>query len=107
MDEQVNVRLSICRALLGEVTPKIRAVTLRVGQKRAEIKIFYDGQISEEDLEDMSNVEASIIADLHEDWSVDLKCAQVDFPEPIPYEDGEGEWVAYARNERRMSLPGT
>ncbi|GEM84951.1 hypothetical protein [Meiothermus hypogaeus] len=105
MDEQISVRLSICRALLGEINPKIRAVTPRVSQKRAEIKVFYDGQISEEDLEDMSDVEASVIADLHEDWSVDLKCVQVDFPESIPYVDGE--WVAHARSESRMSLPRT
>lgn len=61
-----SVILSVQRALLGEVSPALRGVTVGWDEKTITILCYYDGRISTEDREAMSCVETEVMADFPE-----------------------------------------
>ena len=83
-ETQSLLRLSIQRALLGEVTNQLFAVTASIESKLARIagkdgkliKIiaYYEGVVSAEDLETIQCVGAEVIADFPEGFFVDEVC---------------------------------
>ncbi|MBU2714287.1 hypothetical protein [Zooshikella harenae] len=96
MDENINlVKLSIQRALLGEVSSFLRAVVFSINNKDIEIRFYFDGVINEEDRESASCVETEVIADYDEDYSINANCLRVDACDPI---NDRGVWV-YKRRE--------
>jgi hypothetical protein len=60
---QVRLLLSIQRALLGEVTPNIRAVTAQIGSDTVTLRWIIDGVISDSLRRDLSAVGTEVIAD--------------------------------------------
>lgn len=54
-------------ALLGEVCSRLRAVAVGWGEEVIEIQLLYDGEINEDDLEDVSTIESEIMASFPED----------------------------------------
>ncbi len=99
MDALQNVtiaaRLSIQRALLGEISPKLRAVVFSIVGRDIDIRFYFDGLISEADIESASCVETEILADSEPEDSVTVKCIRLDAPELIV---DDGNWV-YQRRE--------
>jgi hypothetical protein len=67
LNDQSNLRaallLSIQRALLGEVTPNIRAVTGRIDSDRIVLRWIVDGAISDELKGDLGAVGTEVVAD--------------------------------------------
>lgn len=92
--------LATQRALLGVVTPQLRAVVIDVEPENEIffISFFYDGEISEElqDLWECAITEAS--ASLGPDYYTEQQIDRVDYPKPIPF---RGRY-AYLRKENRM-----
>lgn len=86
----VMARLSIQRALLGEVSGRLRAVVFSVSDLFLNIRFYFDGEIDEDDFESASCVETEVLADYEEDWTIVVKCLRLDASEPIL---DDGVWV--------------
>ena len=78
--------LSLERGLLGEITPNLRAVTLKVEDRRIDVRCYFQGEIAKEDRESMSCVKTELIADFPKD-QVTLEVVHLDAPAPIPKDD--------------------
>lgn len=91
----IAARLSIQRALLGEVPAHLRAVVFSISGRDIDIRFYFDGQISEADTESASCVETEILADYEAEDTVSVQCIRLDFPDPI---GDDGIWV-YQRRE--------
>jgi hypothetical protein len=91
--EQVALILQV--ALLGEVSPALRGVAFRVGDREVQVEFYYDGSVSEEDRESASCVVTEVIAALPEDFSVSEEIVQFDAPARLPTVEA---W-AYRRRE--------
>ena len=89
-DVIVRARLNIQRALLGEVSGKLRAVIFSVSELILDIRFYFDGEIDDDDFESASCVETEVIADYEGDWTVTVKCLRLDASEPIL---DQGVWV--------------
>lgn len=89
--------LSIQRALLGVVTPELRAVVVDVcsGDKLFYIHFYYEGEVSEGviDLWECAITESS--ADFGPDCILDAGVERLDYPQKIPF---RGRY-AYLRKE--------
>lgn len=94
-DAVIAARLSIQRALLGEVSAQLRAVVFSINGRDIDIRFYFDSLISEADFESASCVETEILADYEADYAVSVRCIRLDSPCPI-YDDGV--WV-YQRRE--------
>lgn len=95
MNINTLTRLSIQRALLGEVSVLLRAVVFSIKDKNIDIRFYLDGLLNEKDKESVSCVETEIIADYEEDYAIAVSCIRLDFPQPI---NDDGIWV-YQRRE--------
>ena len=60
---RVRLLLSIQRALLGEVTPNIRAVTAQIDTQTIVLRWIIDGEISDSFKRDLGVVGTEIVAD--------------------------------------------
>ena len=94
MDIRNLLCLSIQRALLGEISPFLRAVVFSYISKEIEVRFYFDGVIKEEDLESVSYIETQVIADYDVVYTVSAICKRLDFPDPII---DQGIWVYYRR----------
>ncbi|WP_422403355.1 hypothetical protein [Pseudomonas sp. GZD-209] len=92
----VMARLSLQRALLGEVSKKLRAVVFSVSGEALDIRFYFDGEVEERDIESASCVETEVLADYEESFKVCARTFRLDAPEPI---DDDGIWV-FRRNEK-------
>lgn len=86
----VMAHLNIQRALLGEISGKMRAVTFSESDALLTIRIYFDSAIESDDLESASCIETEVIADYDEGYTVELKCIRLDAPEPVL---DDGAWV--------------
>jgi hypothetical protein len=93
---QVRLLLSIQRALLGEVTPNIRAVTAAIDESTITLRWIIDGEITDDFRIDLSAVGAEIVADFksHQIAEEFLRC---DAPRLI--RDLYLDHIAYVRKE--------
>jgi hypothetical protein len=91
----IAARLSIQRALLGEISPRLRAVVFSIAGRELDIRFYFDGPISDEDIESASCVETEIIADYEAEDIITVRCIRLDAPETIA---DAGVWV-YQRRE--------
>lgn len=97
--DMFDALLSMKRALLGQVAPSLRAVTveLNVDREIYTSYFFYDGPVDDRlfDLSSCATCEAC------EDWFSDEHFLQWDFPKPIPCSGS----LAYLRKEPGAILP--
>jgi hypothetical protein len=96
-----HVKLSVLRAMLGEVTPNLRAVGFKVEDKTVKIFSYYDGPIDEDDKENVSCMETEVMSDFWPDYQIIWRCARRDYPERMAdIAKGEGiEHFVYVRKE--------
>jgi hypothetical protein len=92
---RVQILLSVQRALLGEVPPALRGVTVGWHDTTVQLRCYFDGPVSEEDRESMSCVASEVIADFSAPWTIDEEVIRKDAPEPMESLDA---W-AYRRRE--------
>ena len=87
---RTRVLLSVQRALLGEVTPEMRAGSVGWSAAEIRVRVYVDGPISD-DVRDEFDACAitQIVADFawpeRGDPRVELEFIRVDEPAPIPY----------------------
>lgn len=94
--DRTLVLLSLQRALLGEVFPALRAVTVEWSDKLVKFWAYVDGPIADEDLESLSVISAEVAADFWSGVDVDYEVVRLDWPTPI--EDSRTR--AFRRRER-------
>ncbi len=88
--------LSVNRALWGEVSCSLRSVQVEYQKSEIHLYCFYDGEISEEDVEAMSSVASLVAADFPH-HNVYEHCIRIDCPNPLLYE--KERHVVFLRKE--------
>jgi len=81
---RTEVLLSLQRALLGEVTANLRAVTVRYDDNSIHFEAYFDGAPNDEEREGMSLVETEVMADFPSTHEVTHEVIRLDAPAPIP-----------------------
>jgi hypothetical protein len=84
IDRKHEVLVSVQQALLGEVSPLLRAVTVDFDATTIRLKCYYDGDVDPTDRESMSQVETELIAYFPESHSIVVDVIAKNYPEPIP-----------------------
>lgn len=90
------LRLSLQRALLGNVTPNIRAVITELSGKNISLLFYFEGEVDDDDEELASVIETEIIADFDDDFTVDTIVQRLDYPQRIKNTNG---LLVYLRKE--------
>jgi hypothetical protein len=80
---RIAVLLSLQQALLGMVTPDLRAVEVHIQGRSVRARFMYDGAVTEGHRELGDEVETLLIADLEDDVSAQLEVISVPSPEPV------------------------
>ncbi|MEQ1506590.1 MAG: hypothetical protein ABMB14_30460 [Myxococcota bacterium] len=93
---RVRVLVSLQRALLGEVFPSLRALTVEWGPGRVKFWAYVDGEPFPEDTESLSCVSAEVAGDFDADVAVEYEIVRRDAPAPI----GDTRVFAYRRREQ-------
>lgn len=88
-DTRARVLLSMQRALLGHIGSAVRAVICRWTEDEIRVRVVFDGQISEDDAEAISEAETEVIADFPSQTAVCFKLERCDRPAPIKHDDDE------------------
>ena len=97
VDEDGAIRLSVMRALWGEIFPETRAVTCSVHPGKILLIQFYvDGEVSNEVIESASCVETEVTSDLYDRYSVEHEVIRLDAAAKIPMLD---KLVIFLRRE--------
>ena len=90
-DPVIDARLSIQRALLGEVMPELRVVAFSINAEAVvDVRFYFDGMISEDAEESASCVETEILADYDPEDTVMIHCIRLDYPAQV---SDDGVWV--------------
>jgi hypothetical protein len=93
---RTSVLLSIHRALLGEITPQMRAISVEWLSGSIKIWVYHDGKISSDIIEDFdTSVITQIYADFPQPNFVDFEFIREDFPNRI----NAGEDLVFALKE--------
>lgn len=87
-----DIPLCMRRALLGQVTPSLRGVTVGWDESTIRIVAYYDKEITELDRELMEDVETHIMSDFPGIYWVELVAERYDAPLPLS-EKTLGMWV--------------
>jgi hypothetical protein len=93
-DREQTVMLALQQALLGEVSPNLRAVVVTCDSKSIFFECFYDRVIFETNQESMSQVETELLALFPEDHNISYRLTRSDFPCSIPK---VGLWAYYRK----------
>lgn len=95
-DRNCEVLVAVQQALLGEVSARLRAVTVSYDDKSIHLDCYYDGDITDEDREAMSCVETELMAVFPETHSVTHSVQRKDYPSPIPKETA---WAFFRKED--------
>jgi hypothetical protein len=93
---RVRLLLSIQRALLGEITPNVRAVTAGIDERTITLRWIIDGEITDELEDDLSAAGAEVIADF-ETHQIAEEFIRSDAPRPL--DELYLDHIAYVRKE--------
>ncbi len=84
----VDAKLSLQRALVGEITPEVRAVAVDVNMRQIIVRVYHNGSASDELFDDLDASMSEVYADFPGDGSeaieVSLRLLRSDEPDPIP-----------------------
>ena len=97
-----RIRTSAQEALLGTITPNIRQVFIGLTEKTVQFVVIFDGEISEDDEDNMSCVGTEIIADcgdLFADGQFLYNEQFLSIPYPERYVIPKDHFCVYARKE--------
>ncbi len=99
MDERldVHIRLSVQRALWGQVPPSLRAVSVDIDEKRVYFRCIFDGEPTEYDWELMSVAATEIIADFRAPYTIEEEYLSIKVPNTMNHL----KYLAYLRHEKQ------
>jgi hypothetical protein len=78
----LTLKLSIQRAMLGEVASRVIAVTCGLEERHIQIRAYVSGKVTAEDIERVQSVGAEVIADFPDGYTIDESSVSVDDGEP-------------------------
>ena len=78
----VTLKLSIQRALLGEVTERLVSVRGGIKGHVVSARTYVKGLVQSDDVEALSNIAAGVIADFPDGHTVEETCLSADDGEP-------------------------
>ena len=98
---RVSTLLSVQRALIGEIIPEFRQISVEHSEDEIKIWVYQDGKIDPEEIEEFdSTVITEVVADFpypdESDPKIDFEFVRVDSPEKIKPKG----WLVYGRRER-------
>lgn len=79
MNKICEITLAFQKALIGEITPNIRAIYIKLAGNTINTIFFYNNKITDEDQENMSNITTEVIANFN-DYFIDEKAIRIDYP---------------------------
>jgi hypothetical protein len=85
---RTRILLSVQRALLGEVFPALRAVSVAFTETSLDLRFYVDGPADELDRESISIVETEVLADFDLGFRVHATVIELRQPALVP-NDGE------------------
>jgi hypothetical protein len=89
-----SVLVALQQALLGEVSERLRAVTVSYDETSLHFEAIFDGKVGDDDRESMSYVETELIALFPSAHVITHAVQQSDFPAPIPKDKA---WAFYRK----------
>jgi hypothetical protein len=75
---RITLRLSIQRALLGEVFDRLVSVTCGLKGRQVEVKAYVSGEVTPDDRERISDIAGEVIADFPEGYMLTESCVSVE-----------------------------
>lgn len=90
-----DLLLSTQHALLGNIVPSMRAVTVGFRDDAIRIISYFDGSLTEQCKEAWSNIVTRLDKDMGEHYRVDAFCFRCDYPSSMGFLD----WWSYLRME--------
>ncbi len=84
--ERAAVLLSLQAAMLGDVFPALRAITVEWSDTFVKFWAYVDGPLTEEDAESLSCISTEVIADFWEDVEIEYEAVRLDYPTKITNE---------------------
>jgi hypothetical protein len=78
----LTLKLSVQVALLGEVTDRLDRVTCGLKDRHIQIRAYFSGRVTEEDIERIQSIGAEVIADFPEGHTIDETAVSIDDGEP-------------------------
>ena len=95
---RTGVLLSVQRALLGEITPGMRAISVRWNNQRICIRVYHDGPWATEDSEDFdAGAVTQVVADFLPPTDIQYEFVRLDDDAPLPQDLHDQEAYVYAR----------
>ena len=92
-----HLKLSVQRALLGEIVPSMRGVAIDYDGPDIIVYFYNDGEIDDDLHDNFTSIGAEIIADFPT-MIIDEKILNIPFPQALP---SHSHW-AYLRKENRQ-----
>jgi len=83
-----RLKLSMQAALLGAVTENMRNIAVNIVKNKILLYFFIDGEIKDDDKENISIVETEVIADFDSDFDIETIIKRIDCPEKIILDQG-------------------
>ncbi|MGA4363870.1 hypothetical protein ACWXWK_14400 [Pantoea ananatis] len=78
-----RLKLSMQSALLGAVTENMRNIAVDIYENKILLYFFIDGEIKDDDKENISIIETEVIADFESDFDIQTIIKRIDCPEKI------------------------
>lgn len=82
-ETKASIFATTVTALLGEVSPSLRKVTLEQSENSIIVKAYFNGEISDEDKESMDFVETELFSHFLDTHNVKVEIIQFDAPLPL------------------------
>lgn len=94
-------QLSVQRALLGVVTPELRAVVVRYNDETRQLylRLYHESSASPESIDDWELAVSKTLADFGPGYLFDARIQQLDRPQEIPFALDLKDRYAYCRTE--------
>lgn len=83
-----RLKLSAQSALLGAITQNMRNVAVDIIDSKVYLYFFIDGKVNDSDRENISVIEAEVIADFEDDFDIETIIKRIDYPSPIVLNNG-------------------
>lgn len=98
-----DLLLASTQALLGSVTPELRALSVGIRENYVLVWIYYDGFLNENQVDELDIISTEIFAfcPLDDTLMIETEIVRLDAPAPIPH---HGELV-YLRKETKSRSP--
>ena len=83
-DRESTVLVAVQQALLGEVSARLRAVSVSWSDTSIHFDCYFDGEVDDEDRDSMACVDTELVAMFPETHTITHTIVRLDHPEPLP-----------------------